>query len=100
MNYVYNIIVKKNRKNTPEVGLYLKSIFTSTWELTRNKYNETWICMRSEPINIKDMVLFIKHLNKRIEGVMIQNVIVNTVAVEGYYHASGSEEFMNMMTNN
>ena len=76
MNKVYNIVISKRGKKTPEVGEFLKKIFTLTWKQVVNKYNETWLCARPTVANIDDIASAIKGLNKKINGVFISRITV------------------------
>ena len=75
---VYNIVISKRSKKTPEVGVFLKRVFTLTWRLASNKYNETWLCARPTAANIDDIASAIKVLNKKINGVFISQVILES----------------------
>ena len=82
MNYVYNINISKKSKVIPEIKNLIKSLFTITWELSSSKNNETWLCARKEPVDIKDLMWSIKSINKRITGVMIMNVSINQMCCD------------------
>lgn len=76
MMNTYVIVVSKKSKTTPEVADYLRSIFTHTWRLAANKDNETWMCGRAHTVDISDMMTAIKSLNKNIDGVFVQRVMI------------------------
>ena len=108
MNYVYSINISKKSKVIPEIKNLLKSLFTITWELSSSKNNETWLCARKEPVDIKDLMWSIKSINKRIIGVMIMNVDINQMSCDkgGDFYIADSksghpstEEAMSMFMN-
>ena len=108
----YIIVISKRESKTPKVSALLKNTFTYTWMLASNKYNETWMCCRNEVVNISDLVSAIKCLDKRIDGVLITKVIIESacynndgrfnvegcVDENGKYHPS-SEEMLNILMN-
>ena len=108
----YIIVISKRERNTPKVSTLLKSTFVYTWMLASNKYNETWLCCRNEVVNIDDLTSAIKCLDKRIDGVLITKVIIESacynnggrfdvegcVDENGKYHP-GSEEMLNISMN-
>jgi len=112
MMNVYNIIVSKKNVKSDVVGDYLKKVFSYTWELVKNKKGETWYCAREIPVNIDDFVTAIKCLDKRIDGVLITKIIIESACynnggsfdVEGYvdgnekYHP-GSKEMLEILMN-
>ncbi len=105
----YNIVITKDKKNTPEVEEYLRKVFGLTWKLAANKYNETWLCGREKDLDLNDTIFAIKGLNKKITGVFITRVILIEA---GYNNGSpfdqptesetkpGSEKALDILMNN
>lgn len=93
MNYVYSINISKKSKVIPEIKNLIKSLFTITWELSSSKNNETWLCARTEPVDIKDLMWSIKSINKKIIGVMIMNVDIKQMSCDkgGDFYISYSD---------
>ena len=87
MNKVYTIVISKRGKKIPEVGAFLKKVFTLTWRLASNKHNETWLCGREEEANINDIITTIKGLNKKINGVVMYKISIESIYwdKDGYY---------------
>ena len=108
----YIIVISKRRSKTPEISALLHNTFTYTWMLASNKYSETWMCCRNEVVNIGDLASAIKCLDKRIDGVLITKVIIESACYnnngcfdeveyvdgDGKYHP-GSKKMLGMLMN-
>lgn len=108
----YIIVISKRGSKSPKVSALLKNTFAYTWMLASNKYNETWMCCRDEVLNIGDLTSAIKCLDKRIDGVFITKVIIESACYnnggrfdedelvdrDGRYHP-GSKKMLDILMN-
>lgn len=70
MKHTYCITIE-TKNNVKSVAPYLMSIFKLCWRLIYSRNGETWIVARDEEININDLIMSIKCLSNKIEGVTV-----------------------------